>query len=145
MEWKNCCWNHLYSIRSFFSVISLVEVLGPIHICVGCLEYSYLHIKLLVVEIIPYALTVLKSERRFVSISCCLPHISQFLIWIIFNEGTFVIILYFMSSRILLYFSLLIWRMWRRFFTYGNHISSLLSSSMVTNTCSGNIICARMS
>ena len=86
--------------------------------CVGCAYYSYSHIQRLVVELNSYVLTVLITEIRLVTISSCVPHISPLLIWILWNKGTYMIRSYTMSTRIQLYLSLPIWRMWHKELTH---------------------------
>ena len=69
-----------YTYVHSFSVISCVEAFKLIHMHVECMESFHPYIQRLVVESNSCALTVFIQERRFVVISCCVPHISPFLV-----------------------------------------------------------------
>ena len=53
---------------NYDTVISWIETLGLIHMCIGCTDYLYMYIQRLVVELNSYTLALFISERRFVMI-----------------------------------------------------------------------------
>ena len=97
---------------SLFTIISCVEVLNLINMCVKCTDSLYLHIWWLDVKINSYAHIVIILERRFVRISCWVWYISLRLIWSIWYKEAFTIRSYMVSTCIHLSLSFLIWHMW---------------------------------
>ena len=72
--------------------------------CVAYTDYLYPQIKLLVVELNPFALMVFIAERHFVRIPHSAPNIPPLLIWSIWHGRKLFIILYMMNTCIHLYF-----------------------------------------
>ena len=68
MEWKTIAKTIRFPYVQYFPVISCVEELGSIHMCVECADSLYPYIQYLVIELNSYMLAVFITERRFAMI-----------------------------------------------------------------------------
>ena len=66
---------------NYDTVISWIETLGLIHMCIGFTDYLYMYIKRLVFELNSYRIALFIAERRFVMILYWVTNVSPLILW----------------------------------------------------------------